>query len=81
MFLRCSYFLAKSKADVLINSVLRQNAACIGTTAADRSNSTGKSDAAACGTGATTAGEGGRKAENLQQATGSRRRLGMRPRH
>ena len=28
MFLRCSYFLAKSEADVLTNSVLRQNTAC-----------------------------------------------------
>ena len=28
MFLGCSYFFSKSEADVLINSVLRQNAAC-----------------------------------------------------
>ena len=28
MFLKYSYFLAKSEADVLINIVLRQNAAC-----------------------------------------------------
>jgi len=28
MFLRCSYFFIKSEADVLINSVLRQNTAC-----------------------------------------------------
>ena len=28
MFLGCSYFFAKSEADVLINSVLRQNTAC-----------------------------------------------------
>ena len=29
MFLRCSYFFTISEADVLINSVLRQNTACI----------------------------------------------------
>ena len=29
MFLRCSYFLAKSEADVLINSVLTKRKACI----------------------------------------------------
>ena len=29
MFLRCSYFLAKSEADVLINSVLIKRRACI----------------------------------------------------
>ena len=29
MFLRCSYFLAKSEADVLINSVLIKRKACI----------------------------------------------------
>ena len=29
MFLGCSYFFIKSEADVLINSVLRQNTACI----------------------------------------------------
>ena len=29
MFLECSYFFTKSEADVLINSVLRQNTACI----------------------------------------------------
>ena len=28
MFLRCSYFLAKSEADVLINSVLIKRKAC-----------------------------------------------------
>ena len=28
MFLRCSYFFTKSEADVLKNSVLRQNTAC-----------------------------------------------------
>ena len=28
MFLECSYFFTKSEADVLINSVLRQNTAC-----------------------------------------------------
>ena len=28
MFLGCSYFFTKSEADVLINSVLRQNTAC-----------------------------------------------------
>ena len=28
MFLGCSYFFIKSEADVLINSVLRQNTAC-----------------------------------------------------
>ena len=28
MFLRCSYFFTISEADVLINSVLRQNTAC-----------------------------------------------------
>ena len=28
MFLRCFYFLTKSEADVLINSVLRQNTEC-----------------------------------------------------
>ena len=30
MFLRCSYFLAKSEADVLINSVLTKRKACKG---------------------------------------------------
>ena len=30
MFLRCSYFFTISEADVLINSVLRQNTACSG---------------------------------------------------
>ena len=30
MFLKCSYFLAKSEADVLINSVLIKRKACIG---------------------------------------------------
>ena len=29
MFLRCSYFFAKSEADVLINSVLIKRKACI----------------------------------------------------
>ena len=29
MFLGCSYFFTISEADVLINSVLRQNTACI----------------------------------------------------
>ena len=29
MFLGCSYFFTKSEADVLINSVLRQNTACM----------------------------------------------------
>ena len=29
MFLECSYFFTKSEADVLINSVLRQNTACM----------------------------------------------------
>ena len=29
MFLECSYFFTTSEADVLINSVLRQNTACI----------------------------------------------------
>ena len=28
MFLKCSYFFTKYEADVLINSVLRQNTAC-----------------------------------------------------
>ena len=29
MFLRCSYFFTKSEADVLMNSVLRQNTECM----------------------------------------------------
>ena len=53
----------------------------IGATAADRSKTSGKSDPSARGTEATSAGEGGRKAEDLQQASGSRRRLGVRSRH
>ena len=32
MFLRCSYFLAKSEAGVLINSVPKKRKACIGHT-------------------------------------------------
>ena len=35
MFLECSYFFTKSEADVLINSVLRQNTACNRTTGFD----------------------------------------------
>ena len=53
----------------------------IGATEADHGYTTRKPDAATSGTGAKTAGEGGRKAEDLQQTTEARRRLGMRPGH
>ena len=59
----CRKALISVSIHSLVTQLLNYN---IGATAADRSDTTGESDASARGTRATTAGEGGRKTENLQ---------------